>query len=147
MPSASCCFLHVFYIAENQYQMESKCNETSLRFFMDQKKTTEHRSWARRAPGCPRDRRARPPYWVRPLSLGPLEHPPTDLFHLYKPTYPKNIEYQDRSGVPPPQASVATRNLSGALPGTLPEGGSFTGCHLHRPGGHHDEEGVVHPRG
>ena len=37
MPSAICCFLHVFYIAGNQYQMESKCNETSWRIFMDQK--------------------------------------------------------------------------------------------------------------
>jgi len=26
--SAKCCFLHGFYIAENQYQMESKCHET-----------------------------------------------------------------------------------------------------------------------
>ena len=75
-----------------------------------------------------------------PLSRGPLEHLPTDFFRLYKPTYPKNIEYQDRSGVPPLQASVATRNLSGALPGTLPEGGSFTSGHLHHPGAIHDEE-------
>ena len=37
VPSASCCFLHVFYIAGNQYQTESKCNETSRRIFMDQK--------------------------------------------------------------------------------------------------------------
>ena len=89
----------------------------------------------------------RPPCRARPLSRGPLEHLPTDFFRLYKPTYPKNIEYQDRSGVPPPQASVATKNLSGALPGTLPEGGSFTVGYLHHPGAFHDEEGVVHPRG
>ena len=82
-----------------------------------------------------------------PLSRGPHEHLPTDFFRLYKPSYPKNIEYQDRSGVTPPQASIATRNLLGALPGTLPEGGSFTGVHLHHPGAIHDEEGVVHPRG
>ena len=37
MPSASCCFFHVFYIAGNQYQMKSKCNETPQRIFMDQK--------------------------------------------------------------------------------------------------------------
>ena len=65
---------------------------------------------------------APPPYWVRPLSRGPLEAPPTDFFRLYKLTYPKNIEYQDISRVPPPQASVATKNLSGARSGTLPEG-------------------------
>ena len=84
---------------------------------------------------------------VRPMSRGPLEHPPTNFFRLYKPTYPKTIENQDRLGVPPPQASVATKNLSGALPGTLPEGGSITGGHLHHPDALHDEEGVVHPRG
>ena len=58
--------------------------------------------------------------------------------------YPKTIEYQDRSGVPPPQAFVVTKNLSGALPGTLPEGGSFTAGHLHHPDAIHDKEGGVH---
>ena len=61
--------------------------------------------------------------------------------------YPKNIKEEDRSGVLPPQASVDTKNLSGARSGTLPEGGSLTGGHLHRPGTIHDEEGVVHSRG
>ena len=82
-----------------------------------------------------------------PLSREPLENLPTDFFRLYKPTYPKNIEYQDRSGVPPPQAYVATKNLSGARSGTLPEGEPITGGHLHHPGALHNKEGVVHPRG
>ena len=59
-------------------------------------------------------------------------------------------EYQtesNRSGDLPPQASVATKNQSGPCSGTLPEGGSLTGGHLHHPGALHDEEGVVHPRG
>ena len=94
----------------------------------------------------PRDRgRAHPPGHALP-SRGPLEAPPTDFFRLYKPTYPKNIEYQDRSGVPP-RASVATKNLSGARSDTLPEGESITGGHLHLPDAIHDKEGVVHPRG
>ena len=63
-----------------------------------------------------------PPTVRAPLSRGPLEHPPTDFFRLYKPTYPKNIKNKDKSGVLPPQASVATKNLSGARSGTLPEG-------------------------
>ena len=49
------------------------------------------------------------PTGCAPLPHGPLERPPTNFFHLYKSIYPKNIEYQDRSGVPPPQASVATK--------------------------------------
>ena len=63
------------------------------------------------------------------------------------PTYPKTIEYQDRSGVPPLQASVATKNLSGVRSGTLPEGEPITGGLIHHPGALHNEEGVVHPRG
>jgi hypothetical protein len=88
-----------------------------------------------------------PPTRHAPLSRGPLERPPTDFFHLYKSIYPKNIEDDNTSRVPPPQASVASKNLSGARYGTLPEGGSLTGGHLHHPGALHDEEGVVQPRG
>ena len=82
-----------------------------------------------------------------PLSRGPLEHPLTNFFRLYTPTCLKNIEYQDRSGVPLPQASVATKNLSGVRSSTLPEGELITGGHLHHSGALHDEEGVVHPWG
>ena len=84
------------------------------------------------------------PSWARPLSPGPLEAPPTDFFRQYIPIYPKTIEEQDRSGVSPSQAFVATKNLLGARSGTLLEGGSLTGGHLHHPGALHDEEGVVH---
>ena len=101
----------------------------------------------RRYSRSPGDRGRAPPTGRGPLSRGPLEHPPTDFFHLYNPTYPKTIRNQDRSGVPPPQASVATKNLLGACSGTLPEGESITGGHLHHPDAIHDEEGVVHPRG
>ena len=57
------------------------------------------------------------------------------------------VKTEIRSGVPPPQASVATKNLSGVRSGTLPEGEPITGGHLHHPGALHDEEGVVLPRG
>ena len=82
-----------------------------------------------------------------PLPHGAPVAPPTFSLHPYIPTYPKTSRKENRSGVPPPQASVATKNLSGALPDTPPEGGSFVGDHLHHPGAIHDEEGVVHPRG
>ena len=55
MPSASCCFLHVFYIAGNQYQTESKRSKTFCGFFLDQKTTN-----AKRCPGWPRDRGGAP---------------------------------------------------------------------------------------
>ena len=80
---------------------------------------------------------------------GPLVAPLTYFFRLYIyiSIYPKTIREQNRSGVPPPQASVAPKNQSGPCSGTLPEGGSLTGGHLHHPGALHDEEGVAHPRG
>ena len=95
----------------------------------------------------PRGRVARPGGRRAPHPRGPLVAPLTDFFRLYMSIYPKTIREQNRSGVPPPQASVATKNQSGPCSGTLPEGGPLTSGHLHHPGALHDEEGVVHPRG
>ena len=38
----------------------------------------------------------------RPLSRGPLGHPQTYFFLIYKPTYPKNIQGADETQFPPP---------------------------------------------
>ena len=108
---------------------------------MDLDPTSEDTGGAHEGGGC-----ALPP-WARPLPRGAPVAPPTFSLHPYIPTYPKTSRTKDRSGVPPPQASVATKNLSGARSGTLPEGEPITGGHLHHPGAIHDEEGVVHPRG
>ena len=105
------------------------------------------KGYVRGATRPPRGWRACPGGWARPLPRGQPGDPPTYFFLPYIPIYPKNIKEQNRSGVPPPQASVATKNQSGPCSGTLPEGGTLTGGHLHRPGALHDEEGVVHPRG
>ena len=78
---------------------------------------------------------------------GPLVAPLTYFFLLYIPIYPKTIEEQNRSEVPLPKASIAMKNQLGARFGTLPEGETITSGHLHHPGGLHDEEGVVYPRG
>ena len=49
MPSASCCFFHVFYITGNQYQTKYKCHETESIFY-----GPKGRQWALVAPGgCP----------------------------------------------------------------------------------------------
>ena len=78
---------------------------------MDQKKTTEHRSWARRVLGCPREWGA-PPLGRAPLSRGQPGDPP-DLFSTPTPLiYTQTSRKKPRSEVPPPQASVATRNQS-----------------------------------
>ena len=82
-----------------------------------------------------------------PHPHGPLVAPLTDLFHLYISIYPENIQEHNRSGVPPPQASVATKNQSGALSGTLPEREPISGVHIHHPYNFHDEEGSSSPSG
>ena len=80
-------------------------------------------------------------------NSGPLGSPPDLIPTPSIPINTKTPRKKPRSGVPPPQASVATKNQSGARSSTLPEGETITGGHLHHPGGLHDKEGVVHPRG
>ena len=89
----------------------------------------------------------RAPYRARPPVLWIPRAPPDRLLSPIYVHIPQNIQEHNRSGVPPPQASVATKNLSGARSGTLPEGEPITGGHLHHPGALDDEEGVLHPRG
>ena len=128
--------------------MESKRNETFGRIIFGTEAIQE--TWSVRKGSNEEGTRqgVHPPPGRGLHPRGPLVAPLTDFFRLYMPIYHKNIEEQNRSGVPPPQASVATKNQSGPCSGTLPEGGgSLTGGHLHHPGALHDEEGVVHPRG
>ena len=129
---------------EKEYQTDSKRNETFGRVIFGTEAIQE--TWSRRQGSFEEaTRQGGAPY---PLGAPPtLMAPLTDFFRLYMSIYPKNIVEQNRSGVLPPQASVATKNQSGPCSGTLPEGGSLTGGHLHHPGALHDEEGVVHPRG
>ena len=133
--------------AEKEYQMESKRNETFRKVIFGKKAIQE--TWsARQGINEERTRQgARPPPGRALHPHGPLVAPLTYFFLLYIPIYPKNFGEPNRSGVPPPQASVATKKHSGPCSGTLPEGGSLTGGHLHHPGALHDEEGVVLPRG
>ena len=74
--SAKCCFLHVFYIAGNQYQTESKCSETFCGFFMDQKTPNglEKHLWGALRVAQPT--RTRPGRWCPPqlTPLGFLEY-------------------------------------------------------------------------
>ena len=78
---------------------------------------------------------------------GPLVAPLMYFFCLYTSIYPKTIEEHNRSGVPLPEASVATKNQSRPVPAPCRRGQSLSGGHLHHPGALHGEEGVVRPRG
>ena len=132
---------------ENEYQTESKRNETFGGVIFGTEAIQE--TWSTRQGINDESTRqgARLPPRRALHPHGPLVAPLTGFFCLYISIYPKNFGEQNRSGVPPPQAFVATKNQSGPCSGTLPEGGSLTGGHLHHPGALHDEEGVVHPRG
>ena len=84
---------------------------------------------------------------ARPLPRGALAAPLTCFFCLYNSIYPKTFRTHNRSGVPPPEASVATESQSRPVPAPCRRRQSFSGGHLHHPGALHDEEGVVLPRG
>ena len=92
--------------------------------FLERKQSGRLGVHARGSTRKARGRGAPTPWGLHPR--GPLVAPLTDFFHLYMSVYPKNIEEQNRSGVPPPQASVATKNQSGPFSGALPEGESIT---------------------
>ena len=88
------------------------------------------------------------PLWARPPpSWAPRGPPDVFLPPIYISIYPKNIRGHNRSGVPPPEASVATESQSRPVPAPCRRGQSFSGGHLHHPGALNDEEGVVLPRG
>ena len=89
---------------------------------MDQKKPPSKRVGPEEPRGLHKGGgRALPPRRaLRPC--GPLVDSP-DLFSMRTPLiYPQTSKTEPRSGVLPPQASVATKNQSGYYSDTLPEG-------------------------
>ena len=91
MPIASNCFLHVFYIAGNQYQTESKHSKLFVDFF-----GLEDIQWAKEVPkrepevstrhqGAPGGPGA--PWWVVPTSGDPRT---ASLLYKY-PNIPKTL--------------------------------------------------------
>ena len=96
--------------------MESKRNETFGRVIFGMEAIQE--TWSRRqgsSEEATRQGGAHPP--GRALHpRGPLVAPLTDFFLLYISIYPKTIGEHNRSGVPPPQASVTTKNQLGPVP-------------------------------
>ena len=110
----------------------------------------EDSRWARAAPGgAPRGAQpTRPgtpgaPRCVVPTSMASR----TPSLHYKFPSIPKPFGVSPRSEVSPLQDLCIHEIQSRPHSGTLPEEGIIFGGHLHHPGGHHDEEGVVHPRG
>ena len=108
---------------EKEYQTESKRNETFGKVIFGTKAIQGTWSACKGSFEVATRQGGAPAPSARPHPRGPLVAPLTDFFRLYMSIYPKNIGDHNRSGVPPPQASVATKNKSGPCSGTLPEGG------------------------
>ena len=128
--------------------MESKWNETFGRVIFGPEAIKE--TWSRRQGSFEEaTRQGGAPYPPgRALHpRGPLVAPLTYFFRLYISIYPKTIGEHNRSGVPPPEASVATENQCRPVLAPCWRGKSLSGGHLHHLGALHDEEGVVLPRG
>ena len=133
---------------EKEDQTESKRNETFGRVIFGTESIQG--TWsARKGNNKEATRQGGAPYppGRAPHRHGPLVAPLTDFFRLYMSIYPKNIREQNRLGVPLPEASVVTENQSRPVPAPCRRGQSLSDGHLHHPGGLHDEEGVVLPRG
>jgi hypothetical protein len=81
------------------------------------------------------------------LPCGALIAPFCVIPTLKNPINRETHRNNPRTWTPPPQAFVPLKYHLERCSGTLPEGGTITRGHLHHPGGLHDEEEVVHPRG
>ena len=85
------------------------------------------------------------PHRARPLPRGPPVAPPTYSFLQYIPTYPRQIKYEAKNIIPPPQLSVSTRSHLGACFGAPSEEGHHHRGLLHHPSPS-DEVRVVYLR-
>ena len=128
MPSASCCFLHVFDFTENQYLRRSKNPEDLIRFFWGTK-VPESTGGRREEPQGPTAARwhgqglgvtPRPP-WAP--CAPPYVHSSAYKFHISRNP---SIDFFLRF-FPPPQVPVPRRSNLEACSGTLPEGESIAG--------------------
>ena len=130
MPSAQCqlLFFACFYIAGNQYQTESKCNETRRRFFMDQKTPigpAQHLGGAPRGAQPTRARQGAPgppsaPWWVVPTLVASY----TPSLHYKFPNIPKPFAVALDQKFHRRKASVSTRSNLDPVPAPCRRGES-----------------------
>ena len=126
IPAQICCFIPILVFRGNGISAGVKTERNQLeKLFLEGNPPDGLGPHVRRYGRCSRGwGRALPPGRA-PLPRGAPVAPPTFSLHPYIPTYPKTSRIENRSRVPPPQASVATKNQSGPCSGTLPEGGCW----------------------
>ena len=147
MPSASCCFC-LFFTSQ---QINIKRSPNTAKLFQEFLWTRTPRMGQSSTWGVPRGgttHQGTPggpgaPRWVVPPSVASW----APSFPYKFTNIPENLGGNPRTEVPPPQGSVSMKTNLDPIPAPCRRGGIITGGHLHHPGSHHDEEGVVHPRG
>ena len=86
------------YFEENEYQTESKRNETFGSVIFGTNVIQRTWSASQEEPRLPRDR-SPPPIGRAPVSLGPLGRPPTYFFLLYKAYVPQKHPGSQRNTI------------------------------------------------
>src|SRR3954468_16046155 len=104
-PTQICCFMPISVFRRKGISdgVETERNQLE-KLFLEGKPPDRLGLYVRRYGSWPRG------WGARPLPCGPPEAPPTYTLHPYIPTYRKTSRTEIKSGVPPPQASVATKN-------------------------------------
>ena len=139
-PAQICCFMPISVFRGKGISDGVKTERNQLeKLFLEGKPPDRLGLYVRRYGSWPRGwGRAHPPRAL-PLPRGPRFGPPTYSFHPYIPTYRKTSREDNRSGVPPPEASVATESQSRPVPAPCRRWQSLSVGHLHHPGALHDE--------
>src|SRR3954468_12456748 len=111
-PTQICCFMPISVFRRKGISNGVKTERNQLeKLFLEGKPPDGLGPHVRRYGRCSRG------WGARPLPRGAPVAPPTFSFHPYIPSYPKTSRTEDRSRVPPPQAS--SKNQSRPLSGTL----------------------------
>ena len=115
-PAQICCFMPISVFRGKGISDGVKTERNQLeKLFLEGKQPRELGVHVRGDTGCPRGWGRAHPIWARPLPPGAPVAPPTYPLHPYILTYPKTSRTEDRSGDPPPQASVAKKKPIGIL--------------------------------
>ena len=141
---------YAYFSVSKKRNIKRSRNETKSTGEVNFGRKATHGTWSARQGrhGLPtRVGGAPTPLGRAPVPRGAPVAPSTYFLHPYISSYPKTSRTNNRSGVPPPEASIATESQSRPILAPCRRGESFSGGHLHHPGALHDEEGVVLPRG
>ena len=112
-PTQICCFMPISVFRRNGISDGVEMERNQLeKLFLEGNTPDGLGPHVIRYGSCPRGWGVPPPPRARPLPRGAPVAPSTYFLHPYISSYPKTSRTHNRSGVPPPEASVATKNQS-----------------------------------